>query len=182
MADGDEVISMAILRHMDVETDEARAYMKHANAMRRALGDDAQDDDDDIVNETALSDERIGALGAAEQFVLTLAEDGMGKRSSSYDYRCMNRGGQGVAAQDLSRKGGENARLVRSFTISDEDQIMMVTDGGLLVRCPVKNISIVSRSARGVTVIRTKEDERVVSVERIEENDDEDEGGEDAEA
>ncbi len=174
LAVGDEVISMTILRHMDVETDEARAYMKHANAMRRALGDDAQDDADDAENNTALSDERIGELGGAEQFVLTLADDGLGKRSSSYDYRCMNRGGQGVTAQELSRKGGENAKLVRSFAISDDDQIMMVTDGGLLVRCPVKNISIVSRSARGVTVIRTKEGERVVSVERIEESDEED--------
>lgn len=173
LADGDEVISMTILRHMDVETDEARAYMKHANAMRRALGDDAQDEDSDVEIETSLSEERIGMLGAAEQFVLTLAEDGFGKRSSSYDYRCMNRGGQGVTAQELSRKGGENAKLVRSFTISDDDQIMMVTDGGLLVRCPVRNISIVSRSARGVTVIRTKEGERVVSVERIEDSDDE---------
>ncbi|MGJ8563971.1 MAG: DNA gyrase subunit A [Alphaproteobacteria bacterium] len=175
LADGDEVISMTILRHMDVETDEARAYMKHANAMRRALGDDAQDEDSDVEIETSLSEERIGMLGAAEQFVLTLAEDGFGKRSSSYDYRCMNRGGQGVTAQELSRKGGENAKLVRSFTISDDDQIMMVTDGGLLVRCPVRNISIVSRSARGVTVIRTKEGERVVSVERIEDSDDEEE-------
>ena len=97
----------------------------------------------------------------------------MGKRSSSYDYRCMNRGGQGVTAQNLERKGGDDAQLVRSFTISDEDQLMIVTDGGQLIRCPVRNISIVSRSARGVTVIRTKEDERVVSIERIEESDEE---------
>ncbi len=172
LADGDEVISMAILRHVDIETDEARAYMKHANAMRRALGDDAEDSAEDIDIETSLSDERIGVLGAAEQFVLTIADDGFGKRSSSYDYRCMNRGGQGVTAQELSRKGGDNARLVRSFTISEDHQIMLVTDGGQLIRCPVKNISIVSRSARGVTVIRTREDERVVSVERIEESDD----------
>ncbi len=181
LADGDDVISMTILRHMDIETDEARAYMKHANAMRRALGDDAQDDEDESENMTSLSDERIGELGAAEQFVLTLADDGYGKRSSSYDYRCMNRGGQGVTAQELSRKDSNNARLVRSFAISDEDQIMMVTDGGLLVRCPVKNISIVSRAARGVTVIRTKEGERVVSVERIEDND-EDENAVETEA
>lgn len=180
LAEGDEVISMAILRHVDIETDEARAYMKHANAMRRALGDDVEDDNDEAV-ETSLDSERLGYLQANEQFVLTLAEDGMGKRSSSYDYRCMNRGGQGVAAQDLSRKGAENARLVRSFTISEDDQIMMVTDGGLLVRCPVRNISIVSRSARGVTVIRTKEGERVVSVERIEESEEEDEAGEENE-
>jgi len=173
LKDGDEVISMAILRHMDVETDEARAYIKHANAMRRALGDDAQDDGDTTEIETSLSEERIAELGAAEQFVLTLADDGFGKRSTSYDYRCMNRGGQGVSAQELGRKKGQDdAKLVRSFSIEDDDQLMIVTDGGQLIRCPVRNISIVSRSARGVTVIRTKEDERVVSVERIEESDD----------
>jgi len=176
LKEGDEVISMAILRHMDIETDEARAYMKHANAMRRALGDDAQDDGDATEIETSLSEERIAELGAAEQFVLTLADDGFGKRSSSYDYRCMNRGGQGVTAQELGRKKGQaDAKLVRSFSIEEDDQIMMVTHGGQLIRCPVRNISIVSRSARGVTVIRTKEDEKVVSVERIEESDEEDE-------
>ncbi len=180
LADNDEVISMAVLRHMDVETDEARAYMKHANALRRAAGDDeAGDDDDDTDIETSLSDERLAELAEAEQFMLTLADDGFGKRSSSYDYRCMNRGGQGVTAQNLSRKKGEpDAKLVRSFTISDDDQIMIVTDGGQLIRCPVVNIRIVSRSSRGVTVIRVKDDERVVSVERIEDAGDDDEADE----
>ena len=174
LADGDEVISMAVLRHVDVETDEARAYMKHANAMRRALGEGDDDSSDDAEIESTLSEERIGELGGKEQFLLTLADDGFGKRSSSYDYRCMNRGGQGVTAQELSRKGADNARLVRSFSIEDEDQLMIVTDGGQLIRCPVRNISIVSRSARGVTVIRVKDEERVVSVERIEDSDEED--------
>ena len=182
LADGDEVISMAVLRHIDIETDEARAYMKHANAMRRALGDEADDDDaSDEVIETAINEERLGFLQANEQFLLTLANDGFGKRSSSYDYRCMNRGGQGVSAQDLSRKRGEDdAQLVRSFTIADEDQLMIVTDGGQLIRCPVKNIRIVGRSSRGVTVIRVKDTEKVVSVERIEESGEEDEAGTDA--
>ena len=112
--------------------------------------------------------------------MLTLADDGYGKRSSSYDYRCMNRGGQGVSAQDLGRKGGEEAKLVRSFTISDDDQLMIVTDGGQLIRCPVKNISIISRSSKGVMVIRVKDEERVVSVERIEESDEESEAKEPA--
>ena len=180
LADGDEVISMAVLRHVDVDTDEARAYMKHANAMRRALGEGEDDTPDDTEIESSLSDERIGELGGKEQFLLTLADDGFGKRSSSYDYRCMNRGGQGVTAQELSRKGADNARLVRSFTIQDEEQLMIVTDGGQLIRCPVKNIRIVSRSSRGVTVIRVKDEERVVSVERIEESDDDDDAGAEA--
>ena len=173
LASGDEVISMAVLRHVDVETDEARAFMKHANAMRRAMGDEGQVELEDGGGGASLDAARLGFLQANEQYLLTLANDGFGKRSSSYDYRCMNRGGQGVTAQDLSRKDGEPARLVRSFSISDDDQIMIVTDGGQLIRCPVGNISIVSRSARGVTVIRTKTDEQVVSVERIEETEDE---------
>ena len=175
LADGDEVISMAVLRHVDVETDEARAYMKHANAMRRALsGEDAIADVDDVEVETSLDEERLGFLQANEQFVLTLADDGMGKRSSAYDYRCMNRGGQGVTAQNLERgKSSEPAKLVRSFVIEEDNQLMIVTDGGQLIRCPVRNISVVSRSARGVTVIRVKENERVVSVERIEETEEE---------
>ncbi|MEE9271739.1 MAG: DNA gyrase subunit A [Robiginitomaculum sp.] len=173
LKDGDEVISMAVLHHMDVETDEARAYMKFANAKRRALGDDAVPNTTDKGDENILSMARKIELEAAEQFMLTLADDGYGKRSSSYDYRCMNRGGQGVSAQDLGRKGGREAKLVRSFTISDDDQLMIVTDGGQLIRCPVKNISIISRSSKGVMVIRVKDDERVVSSERIEESDDE---------
>ncbi len=180
---GDEVISMAVLRHVEIETDEARAYMKHANAMRRALGDDSEDDTDDVSGETSgvettIDSERLGFLQANEQFLLTLADDGMGKRSSSYDYRCMNRGGQGVTAQSLERKGRDDAKLVRCMSIEDDNQLMIVTDGGQLIRCPVGNISIVSRSARGVTVIRVNDQERVVSVGRIEETEDEEEGGE----
>ena len=174
LAAGDEVISMAILRHVDIETDEARAYMKHANAMRRALGDETEEDTDEAGVETPIDAERLGFLQANEQFLLTLADDGLGKRSSSYDYRCMNRGGQGVTAQNLDRgKKSDDAKLVRSMRIEDDNQLMIVTDGGQLIRCPVRNISIVSRSARGVTVIRVKDTERVVSVGRIEETEDE---------
>jgi len=171
LADGDEVISMAILRHMDIDTDEARAYMKYANAKRRALNAEAGEEVE-VEDDNTLSMERKIELEAAEQFLLTLAEDGYGKRSSSYDYRCMNRGGQGVSAQDLGRKDKEDAKLVRSMSISDDDEIMIVTDGGQLIRCPVKNISIISRSSKGVMVIRVKNKEHVVSVERIEETDD----------
>ena len=173
LPEGDEVISMAVLRHMDVTPDEARAYMKYANAKRRALGDDVEDTDVGTDDNT-LSMERIIELEANEQFVLTIADDGYGKRSSSYDYRCMNRGGQGVSAQDITRKGADDARLVRAFSITQEDQLMLVTDGGQLIRCPVRNISVISRSSKGVMVLRVSDGEKVVSVERIEESDEED--------
>lgn len=173
LAPGDEVISMAVLRHIDINTDEARAYLKYSNAKRRTPGD-ADVEETDHTPEDARLIERFSELETAEQFLLTIADDGLGKRSSAYDYRCMKRGGQGVTAQDLSRKDSEEARLVRSFSIAEDDQIMLVTDGGQLIRCPVRNISIISRASKGVTVIRTNEDERVVSVERIEESDEDD--------
>lgn len=173
LADGDDVISMAVLRHIDITTEEARAFIKYANAKRRALGDDVPGEPIEDADNVLTMDRKV-ELEANEQFVLTIADDGMGKRSLSYDYRCMNRGGQGVTAQDLSRKDGDDAKLVRSFSITEDDQIMLVTDGGQLIRCPVRNISVISRSSKGVTVIRVTSPELVVSVERIEETEDSD--------
>jgi DNA gyrase subunit A len=170
LGDGDTLISMAILRHVDVTTPEARAYMKHATAMRRALGEDeaelpaaVEPDEDGEEGEAALTPERIAELGAAEQFLLTVAADGMGKRSSAYDYRTMGRGNQGVAAHDLSR----DVTLAASFPVEDADQIMAVTDGGQLIRFPVDTVRIAGRSTRGVRLIRLNEGENVVAVVRI---------------
>lgn len=175
----DTLISMAILRHVDVTPPEARAYMKHATAMRRALGDDEAEmpavEPGEEGEEAALSPERIAELGAAEQFLLTVGADGMGKRSSGYDYRVMGRGNQGVAAQDLSR----GAMLAASFPVEDADQIMAVTDGGQLIRFPVDGVRIAGRSTRGVRLIRLNEGENVVAVVRIEDAGDEE--GDDAE-
>jgi DNA gyrase subunit A len=182
LAEGDTLISMAILRHVDVETPEARAYMKHATAMRRAMGEDDADagapveiDEDEGTEEAALTPERIAELGAAEEFVLTVAADGMGKRSSAYDYRTMGRGNQGVAATDIKR----GIALSASFPVEDADQIMAVTDGGQLIRFPVDTVRIASRSSRGVRLIRLNEGENVVAVVRIQDaGDDEDGEGE----
>nr|WP_300554300.1 DNA gyrase subunit A [Maricaulis sp.] len=175
----DTLISMAILRHVEVTSPEARAYMKHATAMRRALGDDEAEmpavEPGEEGEEAALSPERIAELGAAEQFLLTVGADGMGKRSSGYDYRVMGRGNQGVAAQDLSR----GAMLAASFPVEDADQIMAVTDGGQLIRFPVDGVRIAGRSTRGVRLIRLNEGENVVAVVRIEDAGDEE--GDDAE-
>ena len=182
--DGDEVISMAVLRHVDVTQDERQAFLKRSGAERRALGDDVVEETPDEETDTTLDDERYAFLSANEQFVLTIADDGLGKRTSSFRYACKGRGGKGMVAQILDRgKKAPPAKLVRSFIVEDSDQIMLVTDGGQLIRTPVKNISISQRSAKGVWVLRTKEDEKVVSVGRIEDSDDEPdegEGGEDA--
>ncbi|ABI66165.1 MAG: DNA gyrase subunit A [Maricaulis maris] len=175
LAEGDELISMAILHHIDVTSPEARAYMKHATAMRRALGDDEEietvntDGDEDGDDEAALSTERLAELGAAEEFLLTVASDGMGKRSSAYDFRVMGRGNNGVAATDIKR----DIPLSASFPVEDADQIMAVTDGGQLIRFPVDTVRIASRSSRGVRLIRLNEGENVVAVVRIQDAGDE---------
>ena len=180
--DGDEVISMAVLRHVEVTQDERQAFLKRSGAERRALGDDVVEETPDEETDALLDDERYAFLSANEQFVLSIADDGLGKRTSSFRYACKGRGGKGMVAQILDRgKKAPAAKLVRSFIVDENDQIMLVTDGGQLIRTPVKNISISQRSAKGVWVLRTKEEEKVVSVGRIEDSDDdadEDESGE----
>jgi len=173
LAEADKVISMAILHGVDASPAERGAYLKHANAMRAAAnaeeGEDASaavDDEDEAGDDqVTLSVERIAELGGAEEFVLTVSTEGYGKRTSAYDYRRTGRGGQGLIAHDLSKRGG---RLVASFPVEQSDEILLVTDQGQLIRCPVGEIRIAGRNTSGVTIFRTAEDEHVVSVERLE--------------
>ncbi len=111
-------------------------------------------------------------MRAEEQFVLTVTEFGYGKRSSSYDFRRTGRGGKGIRATDTS-KVDEIGKLVAAFPVRDEDQIMLVSDGGQVIRVPVSGIRLASRATKGVTIFKTAEGERVVSVERISEPQDE---------
>jgi DNA gyrase subunit A len=175
--DGDRVIGMTILRHVDVTSAEREAYLKQAAAMRRAMSGEAEaeeglaktddeDAEDAASEELTLSPERYAELGAKEQFVLAVTERGFGRRSSSYRYPAKGRGGKGVIAMDVTERNGN---LVASFPVEDDDQIMLVTDAGQLIRCPVHDISIQARGTQGVTIFRTDPDERVVSVERVEE-------------
>jgi len=173
LAEADLVISMAILHGVDASPAERIAYLKHANAMRAAAnadeGEDVQaaveDEDEAGDDQVTLSVERIAELGGAEEFVLTVSTEGYGKRTSAYDYRRTGRGGQGLIAHDLSKRGG---RLVASFPVEQSDEILLVTDQGQLIRCPVGEIRIAGRNTSGVTIFRTAEDEHVVSVERLE--------------
>jgi DNA gyrase subunit A len=170
LGDDDQVISMAILRGVDATPAERGAYLKHANALRAATGeaDDAPvvaDEEDEAGDAVNLSPERLFELGAAEEFVLTVSTEGFGKRTSAYDYRRTGRGGQGLIAHDLTKKGG---RLVASFPVENTDEILLVTDAGQLIRCPTAEIRIAGRNTSGVTIFRTAEDEHVVSVERLE--------------
>ena len=177
----DFVVSMTILHHVDVTTAEAQAYLKQASAIRRAAGDEEGEEPAEVEEfvEAVLSQDRYASLGAEEQFILTLTDNGFGKRSSAYDYRTSGRGGQGIAAMDMTARKG---KLLSSFPVEGHDDIMLVTDKGKLIRVPIEGISIRRRSTQGVTVFATADDEKVVSVERIDESSEEGEGGEEGKA
>ncbi len=178
LAAGDEVISMAILRHVDADPTERAAYLRQAAAARAAATGDPTDAEGelaeareieaeegvDVAAELPLSEERYIQLGAAEQFILTVTDNGYGKRTSAYDYRLTGRGGQGLIAHNLARGG----KLAASFPIEESDELLLVTDGGQLIRTRVDAVRIAARNTQGVTIFRTAEGERVVSVERLE--------------
>jgi DNA gyrase subunit A len=174
LGEGDTVISMAILNGVDATPAERAGYLKYSRALQRASGEEgdeaaaAPEEDEEVEGgEADLSPERLIELGAAEQFILTLSSEGIGKRSSAYDFRRTGRGGQGLLAQDLTRKGG---KLVAGFPVENGDEILLVTDQGQLIRCPVAQIRIAARNTQGVIVFRTAEQEHVVSVERLAES------------
>ena len=165
LGEGDRLISLTILRHMDVNADERAAYLRRANAVRRGgVEDEAGTDSEEATGAIELGEQRYVEMSASEQFVLTISENGYGKRTSSYEYRTTGRGGKGIVAMSVN---GRNGKLVASFPVEDSDQIMLVTDKGQLIRCPVEDIRIAGRSTQGVTVFNTADDERVVSVEHL---------------
>ncbi len=180
LADGDHVISMTILNPTNAEAWQRTAYLKRRRAMMALEeGEEIEtpaDENEDEGGDQYLSDERYIQMGASEQFILTISEKGYGKRSSSHEYRVSGRGGKGIAAMAVNDRNGS---LVSSFPVEESDEVMLVTNGGQLIRCPIRDIRIAGRSTQGVTVFKTAEEEQVVSVERISEteDDDEDESG-----
>ena len=179
LGDGDRAISMTILAHVEASAAERAGYLKRATAERKATSEGGEVEDDAALTneeggeEAELSEERYEELKAREQFVLTVTEYGYGKRSSSYDFRVIGRGGKGIRATDVSRTD-EIGRLVATFPVEDADQIMLVSDGGQIIRVPVSGIRIASRATKGVTIFKTGGKEKVVSVERISEPQSED--------
>jgi DNA gyrase subunit A len=169
LAEGDTVISMAIINHSDATSEQRAAYLKMSRAVRgEAEGEDTGSDEADVVA-GELSPELYAQMSATEQFILTISENGYGKRTSSHEYRITGRGGKGIVAMAVNKRNGN---LVASFPVEDDDQIMLISDGGQTIRLPVggdKPIRIVGRSSQGVIVFDTAEDEKVVSVERISE-------------
>ena len=178
LQNGDEVVSMSVIRHFDATADERAAYLK----MRRAiagLADEADAPDEDEGNaDSVLSPERYAEMSAAENLILTITKRGLGKLSSSHDYPVRGRGGMGVMAMDKAMRGGE---IVSSFPVDLDDQVMLVTSRGQSIRVPVDGISFRRRTAGGVKVFDTAPGEEVVSVAWIADQGDDEEtedGGE----
>jgi DNA gyrase subunit A len=194
LASGDRVISLAVLNHVEATVEERSAYLRMANARRRAenaaeaaeeAGDEAdlpitaEEGEDEAVSETAvLSPERFAQLEAAEEILLVVSDGGFGRRSSAYDYRVSGRGGQGITNMTFSasKKGTEVAATLPVLAGTD---VMLVTDGGRLIRVPVDQVRVMSRQASGVTVLRLNDSERVTSVFPVMDDGD-DEGGDDS--
>ena len=179
LAEGDEVISMSLVDGgKGVTSEERDAYLRQSRALRQ-LENQAESGEEEaptaeaVAEESSatvavLSDERFKELQAKEEFVLTAASSGFGKRTSAYEYRVTGRGGKGVELMSLA-KGGH---VVAAFPVRESDQVMLVTDGGTLIRCPVDGIRIAGRATRGVRIVNVSEGERVVSAIRIGEEDD----------
>jgi DNA gyrase subunit A len=168
---GDRVISMAVIRHFEATPAERMAYLK----MSRAVRGETEDVEDGAENEelaaeingtAEISQERYAEMSAAEEFMLTVSERGFGKRSSSFEYRVTGRGGKGIVAMIVNERNGD---LVASFPVEDTDQIMLVSNGGQVIRVPVDGIRIVGRASQGVTIFTTAAGEQVVSVEHLDE-------------
>ena len=177
---------MSIMRHMDLDTDERDAYVRLSNARRRAEGmnGDNGENGEYGTHEPAepnakLSEEQFDEMAAAEQFILSVTVNGYGKRTSAYEYRVTNRGGQGIANIETSDRNGP---MIAAFPVDEADQIMLVSDGGTVIRCPVHDIRIAGRRTQGVTLFDTADDEHVVSVARLDDDGDDEENGDGGES
>ncbi|WP_300298195.1 DNA gyrase subunit A [Ferrovibrio sp.] len=162
LAEGDRVISMSVLRHIETSAEEREAYLKYATAQRRIREGETGVE---LVSELPM--ERITELQAAEQFILTATEKGYGKRSSAYEYRITSRGGSGIINIETTPKNGN---VTAAFPVEHDDQIMLVTDGGQVIRCPVDGIRIAGRNTQGVIIFKLSEGEKVASVAHLPES------------
>ena len=164
LAENDSIISLSILSHLDVTSSEAKAYLK----MNKATKEDSDDNEDEIredIEDIKLSEDRFQEMKACEQFVLTVTENGFGKRTSSYQFRVTNRGGSGIMCITTSSRNGN---VLASFPVGHDDDIMLITKSGQLIRCPVIDIRVAGRNTQGVSIFKTSDSEKVVSASRVE--------------
>jgi DNA gyrase subunit A len=176
LKEDDHVIGMAVLRHVEVTPAEAREYLRRSRADEDTVEAEVADAEDETAESASgpMAFERQMELSAREQFILTVTSDGLGKRASSYEYRVTGRGGKGLIAHRLS---GKDARLTASFPVLDNEELLLVTDRGQLIRMSVDQIRRAGRATQGVILVRTADDEHVVAAERLEDVGDENGGG-----
>ncbi|HVB68251.1 MAG TPA: DNA gyrase C-terminal beta-propeller domain-containing protein, partial [Acetobacteraceae bacterium] len=173
LAAGDEVVSLSVLRHVEVSTEERAAYLRAAAARRRTAGEEEAaeaapadaangDGDEEAVADVTLDESRFGELEAQEEFLLAVTTGGFGKRSSAYEYRTAGRGGQGIANITLGKRNG--GAVAATFPVRPGDDVMLVTDAGRLIRVPADQVRITGRQTMGVTLFRVNAGEHVTSV------------------
>ena len=162
----DKIIGMAMLNRGESDSAVRAAYIKQSRAARRAeTGVEEEADSDEEETTIVLDDAKMAQMAEREEFILTISENGFGKRTSSYEYRLTHRGGGGFANIKL---GGKNTAVAGSFPVADDHDIIMVTNGGKIIRTPVADVRIAGRSTAGVTLFRTADNEKVVSAISIE--------------
>ena len=159
----DKIISLSILKSVKITSEEAKSYIKVSRLEKDA--EETSDDELDNTKIVKLSKKQLDEFKNKEQYILTITENGYGKRSSAYEYRVSGRGGQGIINIIASERNGN---VVSTFTINHEDQIMLITDKGQMIRCNVKDIRITGRNTQGVRIFNLSENEKVVSAARIE--------------
>ena len=159
-----------------IATEERDAYLKVQSARRRAEADEGEPGEDLITDPTklGLAEDRFAELEAGEEFILTITENGYGKRTSAYEYRIAGRGGQGITNIETNKRNGS---VVASFPVDHTDQLVMVSNGGQLIRTIVQDIRIAGRNTQGVTIFKTADDEQVVSVSQLSEEEQDEEDG-----
>jgi len=174
LAPNDEVVSMSILGGISTTAEERYSYLKMAAAKRRAEGDAeaVEVSSEEGVSDIALTEERFAELAAAEQYILTITENGFGKRSSAYEYRTIGRGGSGIVNIVTSDRNG---KVVSSQPVAQTGQVMLLTDKATVIRCPLDDIRIAGRNTQGVTILKTASGEKVVSVVSVPEGDNDNE-------
>ena len=179
----DSVISLAVLRHVELSIEEREAYLKAAGQKRRAAGEEIDAEAEEapspepseegegeaVAAEVTLAPERFEALEAAEEFLLVVNDDGLGFRTSAYWYPVKGRGGLGNLSMDLKPRFGRarQPEVIATFTVTAGDDVMLVTDGGQLIRSPVAQVRLTRRSTKGVILLRPNEGERVTSCFRV---------------
>jgi DNA gyrase subunit A len=156
----DEVISMAVLNNGVFSADEREEYIRYSNWLRRN-GEEIFSDQQPKIPA------KFEEMKALDQTILTITENGFAKKTSSFEYRTCSRGTQGVKNMDMSSRNGA---VVAVFPVEESDDVMLVTDSGKLIRCPVSSMRITGRATQGVIFFRIEKGEKVVSAARLMEN------------